>query len=62
MSNQKEQSTINIKRASDRFSTEIGWLDSYHSFSFGPHYHPNKRDNSIYHRSTSIYRRRLAII
>jgi redox-sensitive bicupin YhaK (pirin superfamily) len=47
MSNQKEQSTINIKRASDRFSTEIGWLDSYHSFSFGPHYDPNNTHHGL---------------
>jgi hypothetical protein len=26
---------IDIRRAGDRFKTEIGWLDSKHSFSFG---------------------------
>jgi quercetin 2,3-dioxygenase len=29
---------IDIRRADDRFKTEIGWLDSKHSFSFGHHY------------------------
>jgi redox-sensitive bicupin YhaK (pirin superfamily) len=29
---------IDIRRANDRFKTEIGWLDSKHSFSFGHHY------------------------
>ena len=31
-------STITVQRADERFVTEIGWLDSKHSFSFGPHY------------------------
>lgn len=31
---------IDIRRANERFSTEISWLDSKHSFSFGPHYDP----------------------
>ncbi len=30
--------TIDVRRAADRFTTRIGWLDSRHSFSFGPHY------------------------
>src|SRR5215211_2254927 len=30
--------TIDIRRASDRFHTRAGWLDSHHSFSFGGHY------------------------
>jgi redox-sensitive bicupin YhaK (pirin superfamily) len=29
---------VDIRRASERFVTEIGWLDSKHSFSFGHHY------------------------
>jgi hypothetical protein len=28
---------IDIRRASDRFVTDFGWLDSKHSFSFGHH-------------------------
>lgn len=31
-------STIDIRPAERRFHTEIDWLDSHHSFSFGPHY------------------------
>ena len=31
---------IDIRRADDRFKTNIGWLDSWHSFSFGQHYDP----------------------
>jgi redox-sensitive bicupin YhaK (pirin superfamily) len=31
---------IDIRRAHDRFHTEISWLDSWHSFSFSNHYNP----------------------
>lgn len=29
---------LDVRRAQDRFSTDWGWLDSKHSFSFGQHY------------------------
>ncbi len=29
---------IDVRRANERFATRAGWLDSYHSFSFGHHY------------------------
>lgn len=29
---------MDVRRAADRFSTDWGWLDSRHSFSFGQHY------------------------
>jgi redox-sensitive bicupin YhaK (pirin superfamily) len=32
--------TIDVRRAASRFHTDIGWLDSKHSFSFGNHYDP----------------------
>jgi redox-sensitive bicupin YhaK (pirin superfamily) len=31
---------ITVRRSADRFHTDIGWLDSRHTFSFGEHYHP----------------------
>lgn len=31
---------ILVQRGSQRFSTQTPWLDSRHSFSFGPHYDP----------------------
>jgi redox-sensitive bicupin YhaK (pirin superfamily) len=31
---------IDIRRSDERFATRTGWLDSKHSFSFGPHYDP----------------------
>ena len=34
--------TVDVRRADDRFSTKIGWLDSKHSFSFGRHYDPRQ--------------------
>lgn len=37
---QSNSSTITIQRADDRFTTDIGWLDSKHSFNFGQHWAP----------------------
>jgi quercetin 2,3-dioxygenase len=31
---------IDVRRAGERFSTRMGWLDSKHSFSFSRHYDP----------------------
>jgi hypothetical protein len=28
---------IDVRRAGERFHTQLDWLDSWHSFSFGPH-------------------------
>jgi len=33
--------TVDIRRAGERDHTQLGWLDSYHSFSFGQHYDPD---------------------
>ena len=32
---------ITVRRASERFHTNAGWLDSHHTFSFADHYHPD---------------------
>jgi redox-sensitive bicupin YhaK (pirin superfamily) len=32
--------TIDVRRRDERFHTRIDWLDSHHSFSFGPHHDP----------------------
>jgi quercetin 2,3-dioxygenase len=32
--------TLDFRPAASRFATNIGWLDSKHSFSFGSHYDP----------------------
>ncbi|MCN9244552.1 pirin family protein [Streptomyces sp. RY43-2] len=34
-------STLDIRRADDRFHTRAGWLDSHHSFSFSHHWNPD---------------------
>ena len=34
--------TVDIRPADTRFHTTIGWLDSWHSFSFGRHYDPDE--------------------
>ena len=36
-----QASTVDVRRAGDRFHTTISWLDSHHSFSFGQHYDPD---------------------
>ena len=33
---------ITVRKANDRFLTNIGWLDSRHTFSFGEHHHPDQ--------------------
>lgn len=32
--------TFDVRRAGERFTTDVGWLDSQHSFSFGSHRDP----------------------
>ena len=32
--------SVDVRRAGERFRTRVGWLDSRHSFSFGGHYDP----------------------
>jgi redox-sensitive bicupin YhaK (pirin superfamily) len=39
--------TIDIRRADERFATKIGWLDSKHSFSFGPHFDPTNTGHGL---------------
>src|SRR4051812_8649201 len=36
-----EDVVIALRKGSDRFHTRIGWLDSWHTFSFGEHYDPD---------------------
>jgi len=39
--------SIDVRRAADRFHTHIDWLDSWHSFSFGPHYDPDNTHHGL---------------
>ena len=39
--------TIDIRRADSRFHTDVGWLDSWHSFSFGGHYDPDNTGHGL---------------
>jgi redox-sensitive bicupin YhaK (pirin superfamily) len=32
---------LTLRKSEDRFHTQIGWLDSWHTFSFADHYHPD---------------------
>jgi hypothetical protein len=38
---------IELRRAGERFTTNIGWLDSRHSFSFGGHYDPKETGHGL---------------
>jgi redox-sensitive bicupin YhaK (pirin superfamily) len=38
---------IDIRRAAERAHTKIGWLDSWHSFSFGNHYDPENTHHGL---------------
>jgi redox-sensitive bicupin YhaK (pirin superfamily) len=38
---------VDIRRADSRDATDIGWLDSKHSFSFGRHYDPNNTHHGL---------------
>lgn len=38
---------ITIQQPEDRFVTDIGWLDSKHSFNFGPHWSPDHQGHGL---------------
>jgi quercetin 2,3-dioxygenase len=38
---------IDVQRAGERFHTDIDWLDSWHSFSFGDHYDPKNTHHGL---------------
>ena len=38
---------IDVRRADTRFHTKLDWLDSWHSFSFGPHHDPSNRGHGL---------------
>jgi hypothetical protein len=38
---------IDVRRAATRPHTKIDWLDSHHSFSFGPHYDPSNTHHGL---------------
>jgi redox-sensitive bicupin YhaK (pirin superfamily) len=40
-------STITVQRADQRFVTDVGWLDSKHSFNFGPHWSPEHQGHGL---------------
>ena len=38
---------IDVRRSDERFTTNIGWLDSKHSFSFGRHHDPRNTHHGL---------------
>ncbi len=47
MSTTPSTPTVDVRRASDRFASSYDWLDSHHSFSFGPHYDPANTHHGV---------------
>jgi len=47
MNTTKKDGYIEIKKAGDRFHTQIAWLDGNHSFSFGSHYDPTNTHHGL---------------
>jgi redox-sensitive bicupin YhaK (pirin superfamily) len=41
------QAKVDVRRGSERSATKISWLDSKHSFSFGPHYDPQNTHHGL---------------
>jgi hypothetical protein len=39
--------TPSIQRANERFHTDLGWLDSKHSFNFGEHFSPRHQRHGL---------------
>ena len=39
--------TVDVRRKDERFATDLGWLDSKHSFSFGHHYVPTNTHHGL---------------
>jgi redox-sensitive bicupin YhaK (pirin superfamily) len=39
--------TITLQRAAERFHTQLGWLDSKHSFNFGEHWSPEHTGHGL---------------
>jgi quercetin 2,3-dioxygenase len=39
--------SVQVRRAAERATTELGWLDSAHSFSFGHHYDPRNTHHGV---------------
>lgn len=47
MSGETTSTALAVRRAEERFHTELGWLDSWHSFSFGHHYDPAETGHGL---------------
>ncbi|MGI8795195.1 MAG: pirin family protein [Acidimicrobiia bacterium] len=39
--------TVDFRRAKERFHTQLDWLDSWHSLSFGPHHDPDNTHHGL---------------
>jgi hypothetical protein len=39
--------TVDVRRKEQQFHTKLGWLDSYHSFSFSRHWNPSNTHHGL---------------
>src|ERR1700689_721216 len=42
-----QSATVDIRRKTQQFHTQTSWLNSNHSFSFGPHYDPSNTHHGL---------------
>ncbi|MGH3498784.1 MAG: pirin family protein [Nocardioidaceae bacterium] len=47
MTSAAAQPLVDVRRGDQRFGTELDWLDSKHSFSFGDHYDPDNTHHGL---------------
>ncbi len=47
MEMKKREGLIEVRRKDKRFLTRTSWLESHHSFSFGPHYDPSNLGHGL---------------
>jgi redox-sensitive bicupin YhaK (pirin superfamily) len=45
--NTERAPVVDVRRAVDRFATQLSWLDSHHSFSFSRHYDPRNTHHGL---------------
>ena len=43
----ERDTSIDVRRAGERFHTELAWLDSWHSFSFGEYHDPSNTHHGL---------------
>ena len=47
MSTSNRTPSVDVRRANDRYTSQFGWLDSKHSFSFRPSLHQGHTNHDL---------------